>query len=586
MGGVLDKVDPQAVLSTQGRGSKYLSVSSELWRVQLRIKFTRGRYIRRYPMLGTIVYDLLIILAAGLLASLVCRWLRISVLVGYLLVGALVGKGCFGWVSDERHELEYIAEAGVFLLLFSIGLELSLDELWRLGRNLVIGGSVQMLLVALPVAALLLAVGTGWQTTIVMAAAASFSSTVLVFKALSEWGHASLPHGRRAIGILLFQDAALIPLLLLVPLLTGTGEAAGPVEYLMLVVMSVLLVAAVVVLQHVLARWIITLFVNYRSPELVILFVLVSLGGVTLGAHTVGLPPVIGAFAAGLIFSGNRWTKQIDALVLPFRETFAAVFFVSLGLLYDPRLLWSEPLLTLGCLAGLILVKWLAAGVALWLTRIRWQAAAGMGIGLAHIGEFAFVLVLLGWEAGVISESDYQRIMALAIGSLILTPLLLKTGLRWTRLTKGTDATATATSRLERAGQEALVIGAGPIGRRVASQLETAGKDVCLIDLSPVNLHGFAQEGFRTVAGDATDRSTLELARAEVASLAVVSVPDDEAAICIVRTLRAINANCFVLVRCRYEGNVTKLTKCGANRVVSEEAQACAALLDMLADFH
>jgi len=536
-------------------------------------------------MLGTLVYELLTVLSAGLVAGLVCRWLRVSVLVGYLIVGVVLGKGCLGWVSDEQHELEYIAEAGVFFLLFSIGLEFSLQELGRLGRNLVIGGSVQMLLVALPVAAFLLGIGTEWKPAIFIAAAASFSSTVLVFKALSEWGHSSLSHGRRAIGILLFQDAALIPLLLLVPLLTGTGEVATGIEYVTLILTSILFVAAVIVLQHVLARWIIPVFANYRSPELVILFTLVSLGGVTLGAFSIGLPPAIGAFAAGLIFSGNRWTKQIDALVLPFRETFAAVFFVSLGLLFDPRLVWSEPWFTLGCLAGLITIKALAASVALWLTGVRWQAAAGMGIGLAHIGEFAFVLLLLGWETGVISESDYQRIIALAIGSLILTPLLLKMGLRWTRFAEGADEAPTEMNPHQRAGQKALVIGAGPIGRHVTSQLETAGNDVCLVDLSPVNLQGFAQEGFRTVAGDASDRSTLKLADAETASLAVVCVPDDDAALRIVSTLRAMNANCFVLVRCRYQSNVARLTKSGANRVVSEETQASDAILGILSVF-
>ncbi len=535
-------------------------------------------------MLDTLVYDLLIILAAGLVAGLMCRWRRVSVVVGYLIVGALVGKGCLGWVSEEGHEIEYIAEAGVFFLLFSIGLEFSLDELCRLGRNLVIGGSVQMLLVAVPVAAFLFGTDMNWQTAILIAAAASFSSTVLVFKALAEWGHSSLSHGRRAIGILLFQDAALVPLLLLVPLLTGTGNAAGPFEYVALVITSLLFVAAVVALRHVLANWIIPLFASYRSPELVVLFTLVSLGAVTLVAYTVGLPPAVGAFAAGLIFSGNRWTKQIDALVLPFRETFAAVFFVSLGLLFDPRLLWSEPLFMLACLTGLIIVKASAATAALWLTGLRWQLAAGMGIGLAHVGEFAFVLVLLGWEAGVIAELDYQRIVAIAIGSLILTPLLLKTGLRWTQFASGTEETESQANRLDQAGQQAIVIGAGPTGRQVTSRLETAGKDVCLIDLSPINLHEFAQEGFRTVAGDATDRSTLDLAHAADASLAVLCVPDDEAAIRIVRALRAINADCFVLVRCRYHANASRLRKLGANEVVSEEAEASNALLRILTD--
>ena len=535
-------------------------------------------------MLGTLVYDLLMILTVGLIAGLACRWLRISVLIGYLFVGALIGKGILGWVSEERHEIEYIAEAGVFLLLFSIGLEFSLDELGRLGRHLVIGGSVQMLLVALPVGAFLLAIGMEWQSAILLASAASFSSTVLVFKALSECGQSISPHGRRAIGILLFQDAALIPLLLVVPLLTGKGEVTGPVQYVVLAVTSILFVGAVIVLRHLLARWIIPMFASYRSVDLIVLFTFVFLGGATLVAYKVGLPAAIGAFAAGLIFSGNRWTKQIDALVLPFRETFAAVFFVSLGLLFDARLLLSEPLFTLACFVGLVAMKATSAMTALWLTGLRWQSAAGMGIGLAHVGEFAFVLVLLGWETEVIAESDYQRFIALSIGSLILTPLLLRTGLRWTQPIHEEPTTSPA-SRPFQSGQQAIVVGAGPIGRQVTSSLETGGKDVCLIDLSPINLHPFAQQGFHTVAGDATNRQILDLANVNDVSIVVVSVPDDENAIQIVRRVREMNANCFVIVRCRYQTNVSTLTKIGADRVVSEEGQATVAILEMLNEY-
>ena len=536
-------------------------------------------------MLNTFVYDLLIILTAGLIAGLVCRRLRVSVLIGYLVIGALVGKGALGWVSDDQHEIEYIAEAGVFLLLFSIGLEFSFDELGRLGRNLVIGGSVQMLVVALPVAAILLALGLEWQPAILIAAAVSFSSTVLVFKALAEWGHSSLPHGRRAIGILLFQDAALIPLLLLVPLLTDAGKAAGPLQYILLAITSVMFVVAVVVLRQLLAKWIVPTFASYRSPDLVVLFAVVLLGGVTLGAHTVGLPPAIGAFAAGLALSGNRWTKQIDALILPFRETFAAVFFVSLGLLFDARALLAEPLFTLACFASLLAIKATAGTIALRLTGLRWQAAAGMGIGLAHVGEFAFVLVLLGWESGVIAESDYQRIVALAIGSLILTPLLLKSGLRWTQFSHDQGKELSETKRLVPTGNGAIVVGAGPVGRQATSWLETAGKDVCLVDLSPVNLHPFAQQGIRTVAGDAMEREVLDRAYIDAASIIVICIPDDETAVQIVRELRTTNSTSFVLVRCRYRANMGTLSKSGANRVVSEEAEASDAIVRISTDF-
>lgn len=573
-------------------------------------------------MAETLIFDLLVILAAGLFAGLVCRWLHVSVLIGYLSVGAILGQGCLGWVQGQQHELESFAEAGVFLLLFSIGLEFSLDDLRRLGSNLVIGGATQMALVAVPVTLVLRMADFSWQSASLIAAATSFSSTVLVFKALSEWGQSSTPHGRRSIGILLFQDAALVPLLLLVPILTGTGEVVGAMQYGSLALKSALFVAGVVGARRLLDRWIIPAMAHYRSPELVILFTLVSLGCVTMVAYKIGLPPAVGALAAGLIFSGNRWSKQIDALVLPFRETFAAVFFVGLGLISNPGLLITEPLVIVQCLLAVVAIKAFAATVALRLTRLPWKASVGMGIGLAHVGEFAFVLVLLGLESGLVSQSDYERLVAVAVGSLILTPMLLKFGLRWTRSdsavddleaptlssgaargntargdTKGGDPGnaqgkaqgKTGEKRLGAGwmepGSMATVIGAGPIGRRVASQLETVGHDVCLVDLSPINLHSFAQEGFRTIAGDASKTEILRLAEADRAPVAAVCVPNDDTAIQVVRAVRRVNPACWIVVRCRYQANAGKLKKAGAAAVVSEEVEATAALLKVLTQF-
>ncbi|MCS7470069.1 cation:proton antiporter [Stieleria sp. ICT_E10.1] len=530
-------------------------------------------------MTQTLIHDLLFILTAGLLAGLVCRWLHASVLIGYLIVGALLGQGVLGWVLDETHQLEHFTEAGVFLLLFSIGLEFSLDDLKRLGTTLFVGGFTQMSLVAIPVTAVMIGLGMSWQSAVLIASAVAFSSTVLVFKALSEWGQSQRPHGRSTIGILLFQDAALIPLLLMVPLLTGEGNAPSLGEYARLALVSLAFVLAVIVLRHLLSNWLIPLFAGYRSPELVILFTVVSLGGVTLAAHSVGLPPAVGAFAAGLIFSGNRWTKQIDALVLPFRETFAAVFFVGLGLIFDPALIWQEPLSMGAALAGVIALKTMAGTVALTLTGMPPKRALGMGIGLAHIGEFAFVLVLLGVESGVLREIDYQRVVAIAVGSLVLTPWLMKFGLRLVQdeslHVESTPQTAADAS----SSPLATVIGAGPIGSRIASQLETMGKDVCLMDLSPVNLHPFSQLGFRTVAGDASDSNILGRAEVPHAALVVVCVPDDQVALRVVRAIRKINRQGKLLVRCRYQASIDKLVRSGADVVVTEETEASLALL-------
>lgn len=536
-------------------------------------------------MTQSLIHDILIILSAGLIANLICRWLRTSVLIGYLIVGAIIGQGVFGWVLNEENQLEHFAEVGVFLLLFSIGLEFLLNDLKRLGLNLIIGGTVQMTLVALPVGAVLLWLGISWQAAVLIAAAVTFSSTVLVFKTLSEWGHSEQPHGRRAISILLFQDAALIPLLLLVPLLTGSGQTANFSDYAILALISILFVVFIVGLRYLLAKWLIPMFAGYRSPELVILFTIVSLGGVTLAAYSVGLPPAVGAFAAGLIFNGNRWTKQIDALVLPFRETFAAIFFVGLGLIFDPRLILNKPFDMLLMVVGVIVIKAFAATVALWLTGLPIRRAFGMGVGLAHIGEFAFVLVLLGLESGVLAEINYQYIVTVAVISLILSPPLMKAGLRFVHSENAEKENERLLDSASMKSTRAAVIGAGPIGRQLASQLETNGKDVCLVDLSPINLHHFAQEGFRTVAGNATENRTLKLAEVDDSVLIAVCVPDDEAAVRIVRAVRKLNQTGTLIVRCRYQINVGKLQQVGADRVVSEEAEASTALLRVLITF-
>lgn len=532
----------------------------------------------------SLIHDLLTILAAGLVAGLICRSLRISILIGYLVVGVLLGRGLLGWVDDEGHQLEHVAEAGVFLLLFSIGLEFSLDDLRRLGRIFLIGGSVQMTLVAVPVLLILLITGMAWQPATLIATAVAFSSTVLVFKALLECGQSEQPHGQGAIAILLFQDAMLIPLILLIPILTGAGDGSHGGAYLSLALISVLFVGAVILLRQVLGRWVIPLFAAYRSPELVILFTLVCLVGVTLTAYAVNLPPAVGAFAAGLIFNGNRWTNQIEALVLPFRETFAAVFFVSLGLIFNPQVIWSEPLWMSAALLGTLALKALAATAALRITGLSIDRAVGMGVGLAHVGEFAFVLALLGFEAGLIEERDYQRVVAVAVGSLIVTPPLIKWGLRLSR--GGMDAAELPTGSISvlPGSTHAMVIGAGPIGRQVASQLETIGTDVCLVDLSPINLHPFAQEGFRTVAGNAMEGRILELAGVRNCSILAVCVPSDDSAVQIVKAIRKLNREGTLLVRCRYRASAEKLKAAGADKIVSEEVEASTALLRILDD--
>ena len=479
-----------------------------------------------HATVAPLVADLLIVLASGLVAAAVCKRLGASLLVGYLVVGAIVGQGGLRWI-ESHHQLEILAEAGALLLLFAVGIEFSVDQLRQLSRYFTVGGATQMLLVAGPLAIAAKLAGLPWNAALLIGAAAALSSTVLVFRALAELGQTASPHGQRAIGVLLFQDVALVPLLLVVPMLTGQGEAPNASTYILLAAKSTLFVVGVIVVRWTIGQWIVDRLAAMRSVELVVLFALCVLGGFGWGAHQLGLPAAVGSLAAGIALSGNRLSHQIDSIVLPFRETFAAVFFVTLGMLLQPIAFVHEPLLLSGALIGALALKTGAATVALRLVGLRWKAALGMGMGLAQLGEFSFLLVGEGVAEGLISAEHFNRLLFVALGSLILTPLLLRWGLPLTEdgeveqtlSQKPSDTTPSTSPR-------AIVVGLGPIGRQVASRLETDGLEVCLIDYSPVNLYAFAQLGFRTVAGDAREPAILRKAHIEKCRLVVVCVPE------------------------------------------------------------
>lgn len=381
-----------------------------------------------------------------------------------------------------------------------------------------------------------------------------------------------------------------MPLVLLVPLLAGGGDGPGWRDWAALAVNSVVFLAGVGVAQLAVRHAAVPLLARLRSTELVVLFTLVLLGGACLVASRLGLPAALGALAAGIVLSRNRLTAQIDALILPYREAFAAVFFVSLGTLVRREALLGAPwfsaeglLGTVAMLAAVVLLKSSAAAAAFRAIGLQWRAALGMGAGLVPIGEFSFLLLSVALRSNVLSHTQYDRAILIALGTLILSPVLLRHGLRradrW--LDRELGAAAPPPSGRHEVAH-AVVIGAGPIGSRVASHFETLGIDVCIVDLSPVNLHPFAQQGFHTVAGDAQQRETLGRAGTPRADLAVITVPRDDVARQIVGAVRAVNPHCPIVVRCRFQANRAGLLAAGANAVIAEESEASMALIRIL----
>lgn len=533
-----------------------------------------------------IIFDLLIILVSGFLAGLFCRFLKVPMLVGYIAVGALVGNGGFGWVGGQHHEIEYLAEAGALLLLFSIGLEFSLKELTSLRRHIVLGGAVQMMLVAFPVACIGGIAGLPWRPAMFFGLSIALSSTVLVFKSLAEYGQTASPGGRRSLAILLFQDIAIVPILLFVPFLTGQISDKSVVDYIFLAINSTVLIAAIPVLRKILQLWITPFLSRRRSPELIVLFVLSLLGLITVVTYKTGLPPPLGAFACGLVLNGNRLTGQIDALVLPFRETFAAIFFVSLGMLFNPKIITHTPLFAAGAFVGILVIKSSAGCVAARLTGSAWRSSFGIGIGLSQIGEFAFILAFAGMQAGLILKSHYDFLLLFALGSLVVTPILLKTGLRLMadETYPGSFGESPMAQFVPEGVTSVLIIGIGHIGKQISLHLETRGFFVCAVDLSPINLHPLSLQGIASVTGDARNPETLERASAETAQLVIVCVPDDIMAVDIVKSIRSYNPGCTIIVRCRYRQTAEELNKLGTDIIITEETATAKALLDVLAE--
>jgi CPA2 family monovalent cation:H+ antiporter-2 len=528
--------------------------------------------------LSKLVAELVMILAAGLIAGVLCRRAGVSLMIGYMLAGAFIGEGGLRLVGQESSALEGVARTGALLLLFSIGIEFSIQELLELGRPFLLGGAAQMLLAAIPIGVVAAMFGMPWQGALLVAFAAALSSTILVFKGIAELGALESTAGRRAIAVLLFQDVALVPLILLAPMLSGQGEPPAALDFAILAGKTALFVATVLLVRWLAGRWAISLLAELRSTELVCLFAIVMLAGACMTADLLGLPPAIGALAAGFAFSGSRLSQQIDSILFPFRETFAAVFFVTLGALIRPAAVLDAPVLMLLGFVGMIAVKTVAGAVALRLVGLRWPSAFGMGLGLAQLGEFSFLLLLEGRRGGVLSEVDYDRTLLIALATLLVTPLLLRWGLRWIE----DDGEREPVVELPGSDGElnrVLVVGAGPIGRDVAAFLETSGWRVTIMDLSPVNLQRFAQLGFRTVVGDAREEDPLRRARIDTMRLAIVCVPNDMIAFDVTAAIHTANPQCPVIVRCRYLFNVATIKSAGAAQIISEEAEAAKAIL-------
>ncbi|MBR4834478.1 MAG: cation:proton antiporter [Thermoguttaceae bacterium] len=504
-------------------------------------------------------------------------------------------------IQDEIRKDEFAFEAttefGVLLLLFAIGVEFTFDKLAATARYMFVGGSLQMGLTILISIAANMLFGMSLTSSFVLGCVVALSSTALVYRSVQDVGQADTKRAQATVGLLIFQDLALVPLLLILPKILGAGadESGGwfANSWVDMAAKSAAFCGVVALAKGTTVKLIAPRLAALRSNELVILFAVFALLGMCCVAEAFGLTPALGALAAGVALGENRLTRQIDALVLPFREAFSAIFFISLGMMTDFSYVWLHPLLCASALVGAVALKWAAAAAALRTCGMDFRGALAFGLSISQVGELAFMILSLAYAQGALSDVAYQTTLFVSVASLALTPNMVKFGM--TKLgmepeapeigRADADLDPDLAAAINSKGGHAVVIGVGHIGGSLAEELTTLGKSVCLIDMNPVNLQPFAQRGIATVVGDGSDAEILREAGAGRAEIIVVTAPRDEVALNVVRACQQANPTAVILARARYRLNVQPMKRAGAEFVFCEENKICVALLNLVKEY-
>lgn len=513
----------------------------------------------------------LIILAAAIFVVPLFRRLRITPVLGYLLAGLLIGPHALGFV---RHSgvIETLAEFGVVFLLFAIGLELSLDRLLAMRRQVFGMGTLQVVITGAIIYALASALGLGAAEAFVLAGALALSSTAVVLRMLEESRDMHTPAGRMALAVLLLQDLAVVPLLTVVPLL-GQEEGALLPSLGMAAVKALGAMGLIIITGRLLLRPVLRTVAAARTPELFTGITLFLALGVSWLTGLAGLSMALGAFLAGLLISETEYRHQVEADIEPFRGLLLALFFMTIGMEINVGLLAGNALLVVGSVLALVVVKALVITGLARLFGQPWGTATFVGLGLAQAGEFGFVLLTLGMQDGALSPEVGGIALLVVALSIALTPLLLRAGRTVAaRLQKtgGDDPVGELGREAADLRKHVLILGMGRAGRTVVRLMEAHGADYLGLDLDPDTVSAERERGVPIFYGDGTRAEVLKAAGLSRAWGVVITLDDADAATRAVRAIRAENEAIPIMVRARDTGQCGPLAAAGATGVIPE----------------
>ncbi len=528
-----------------------------------------------------LLVDLVLAVGAGLLGGLLAQRLGQPVILGYLAAGVAIGPFTPGPVGD-LHNLSVLAEAGVALLMFALGAEVSLRELRRVGRVAILGGALQVLLsVALGAAAGGL-LGLGLVPSIFFGALTALSSTVVAIKLLLARGEMGSLHGRVALGFLIVQDLSLVPMMVILPALAQPPEALVAELARAALAATALLVVTILVGTRV-VPWLLVRVAGQGSRELFLLAIVVLALGTALATQFVGLSLAFGAFLAGLIISESELSHQAVAEVLPLRDLFATLFFVTVGMLLDPSFVVRNVMAVIA-VAGLVVV----GRVVLVSGLVRAFGYSGrvallVALAVAQMGEFSFVLARLGVEQGLIDAYLYNLTLAGAVVTIIVSPSLLSAGgpllvaLGRAPLVGAAFVRSPRSEPMEETAMmqhHAVICGYGRVGQELAGALRRRGFHYLVIEYDPFVARVARRAGAPVVVGDGSNPEVLRHAGLDRARLIAVTMPDLASADRAVREALRLNPELDVIARAHSAAELERLRLAGAAEVVRPELEA------------
>lgn len=533
-----------------------------------------------FPLFGELI--IILGLATGIL--LLFRKFKLPGILGFILTGMIAGPHGLGWIG-EVDQVEALAEIGVILLLFVIGMEFSLKKLAALGRTVFIGGTLQAGLTIAVVTGVLHWSGMRTESAVFIGFLVTLSSTAIVLRVLQEKGKMDSSHGRVSTAILIFQDIIVVPMMLVTPMLAGkSSDIAG--DLLWLLGKMILLLVVVFISGRYLVPRLLAAVTKGKGNELFIITIVVICFSAAYATQALGLSLALGAFFAGLIISETDHAYHATGIVLPFHELFMSFFFVSIGMLVDLNSFLDSPFLIIGLTFGLILVKVFTTFLSVQVLRHPFQTAIHTGLALFQLGEFGFILAIPGLEMDLLSPDHYQIFLCVSILSMGATPFMLEYAdaivrrlmLSFVPKRVGRRLSSRARARKENErivarvlSDHVVIVGFGLNGQNVASAAIDSGIRCAVIEADAERARKAQLIGLHTLLGDASNIHLLEQAHVERARVVVIAIADAVQTRQVVAAVRTLSRTAHVIVRTRYVREMQANFEVGANEVIPEE---------------